>query len=237
MERKVFSKQFTGDRAKKAYFNELAARRKFPDITAALVSSSEEEMKVVCEYINGDTQECSDETLSAIGSTLGQIHNSSLLVQPWKDSWLLKRPMLLQDEALRADIIRAKARIVMPKTGIIHGDYRRRNILSVESGIKVVDWEFMSKDFIYWDFGIFAADYIHQKYHGLQSNSLIPFWEGYTKEISLEESEKDFGALLGASWIIADHIIQEDRLPVPEELFVGFNAEEQEFLLNRENYI
>lgn len=120
MSREFYIKKFEGYRDKKGYFNELVASQRFPNITPKLISSSEENLEITYEFVAGDTEECSNTTLSLIGETIARIHSLSLSNKPWQDTWLTRRPLLMDDDSVKSSLLASKSRIEIPKTGVIH---------------------------------------------------------------------------------------------------------------------
>ncbi len=238
MPKEVFTKIFRGERSEKRYQNEVDAFNLFPHLVPAIISANDQLMEISFERITGDSHECSPETLTAIGETLATVHRNHHRASEWKRSHLTERYRAFRDKDLAALFEQVSSAIKQPVYGLTHGDYRRRNILSTPEGIKVVDWEFFGTNFVYWDLAIFSGDYVHQKFHGAQTNSLQPFWEGYLSQIELTDEEIALCKTLGALDIIADHVLVQpaEKPPEPEELFVDFSDQEKEYLLDHRNY-
>lgn len=239
MKERSFTKQFRGDRAEKRYQNELDAHLLFPDLIPAVLSTDEELLEITFEHISGDSNECSNEFLSAVGTALANIHKSHQSFSEWKNSNLIERYKSFSDKYLVELVDHLLDDVPKPLYGFTHGDYRRRNILSLPDTIKVVDWEFFGINFVYWDLAIFVGDYVHQKFHNLQTNSLKPFWEGYLAGNELTKEELGLCKTLGGLDIIADHILLQpgEKPPEPKELFLDFNETEKQYLLDHENYM
>ncbi len=204
MKERSFTKQFRGDRAEKRYQNELDAHLLFPDLIPAVLSTDEELLEITFEHISGDSTECSNEFLFAVGTALANIHKSHQSFSEWKNSNLIERYKSFSDKYLVELVDHLLDDVPKPLYGFTHGDYRRRNILALPDTIKVVDWEFFGINFVYWDLAIFAGDYVHQKFHNLQTNSLKPFWEGYLAGNELTKEELILCKTLGGLDIIAD---------------------------------
>ncbi len=237
MNKEIFTKVFDGYRKNKRFSRELEAAKHFPDITPKVMSSNPDELEINFEFIHGDIDVCNDDTLSSIGTTLASIHQSSKFVSAWETAHVLSRYKRLPDPLFQR-FNEIKDSVEEPRYGVTHGDYRRRNIISSDTGVKVVDWEFMGKSFVYWDIGIFVGDYVHNKYHGLQANKLQAFWNAYTSKINLNKSEVEFCIFIGGLDIVSGHLLVTpgEKSPIPEELFYNFTESEQEYLLYPDNY-
>jgi len=238
MQKESFTKRFTGNRAEKRYQNEIDAHLLFPEFTPKIIRTTEDPLEIILEKISGSDSECNDQTLKSIGIVLATIHKNHQNLGEWKKSHLTERYRLFTDERLANLFEQLSLGVLQPRYGFTHGDYRRRNILSSPDGVVVVDWEFFGINFIYWDLAIFSGDFVHQKFHGLQTNSLRPFWEGYLSENTLTDEELSICKTLGGLDIIADHILQQpgEKPPEPLELFADFSDEEKNYLLNHRNY-
>lgn len=238
MKERSFIKQFLGDRAEKRYQNELDAQMLFPELAAAILDTNEESLKITFEHIFGDSTECNDEILSSIGVGLAKIHKSHQSLSEWKGSNLIERYKSFDDKHLVALAEHLFDDVPKPLYGFTHGDYRRRNILALPDGIKIVDWEFFGINFVYWDLAIFTGDYVHQKFHNLQTNGLQPFWEGYLMENNLSNEELKLCKTLGGLDIIADHLLLHagEKPPEPSDLFLDFNEVEKKYLLDHKSY-
>jgi len=74
----------------------------------------------------------------------------------------------------------------------------------------------------------------HQRYHGIHNINPNIFLDLYSKLIPLSEEEQLFCRILGATDIILDHKEPQagEKLPIPTNLFLNFNKNERDFLLN-----
>lgn len=237
MSEEYFRKSFVGERSQIRYATEINSANRFPNLAPKIMRADEVNLELVFEHIQGSTEECSDVTLYRIGDSLAQIHESYSILDEWRPSSITNRYENLSPH-LTSMFGKAKNKVVNPKYGFTHGDYRRRNIISTNTGIKIIDWEFARESFIYWDIGIFIGDYVHQKFHGLQSNTLKTFWDSYLSQIQLSKSEVEFCIVLGGLDIIADHVAlnPNEKPPIPEEMFIHFTADEETHLLDTKNY-
>lgn len=207
---------------------EIKARKLFPRQSLPIIKT-EENLRIFMPEA-GMLEQPNNQDLYRIGQNLAKIHLMDLSEsQEWPDK-LLKRYEALPE--MERSIIDAAKLIGSIKIGWIHGDMRLKNITKFKKKIVFIDWEFLGKNFIYWDVAIFLADIRHSQFHGRNTNLKLEYFiDGYTESLRLSTEELKFCYILGANDIVFDHLQGDSEKPINGVMFEKIESGEREFML------